>query len=333
MGKPSICILYCGGIVDVEKAGLTGTLGVEDRITEELMNLEPKLKDNYGIGIVFLENMESADMAPEHWKRIAEEIWKNYKKYDGFVVVQGMDAISHSASALSFALQEIGKPVVLTGARLMADEAGSDAKGNLTNAVKVACMGISGVLVVFKSRIISGARVTAATGHGTDAFETFGGGDLGEIGAQIRWSSSPPKRHAGFFAAKAEFGGEVPVMTIEPGTTQKQMENIVKSGIRGLVLLTYGSGRIPARLVPALEIAREMEIPVLVTTQHGIDKQGLGASDSRAILAGAIEAFDMSLESAAAKLHWLIGQKTPYEEIKRLMRVDLCGEIVQNGKA
>lgn len=329
MAKPKICVLFCGGTIVMKKNTLTGALDVAEDVVQELMSLEPRLKETHDLEIVFLDNVDSTEMAPAHWKKIADAVEKYYKKYDGFVVTHGTNTMGYTSSALSFALQGIGKPVVLTGAQIPLSEPESDARRNFINAVKVAGMGISGVMVVFGSKIITGARAKKQSESDIDAFKTFNGDDLGEIGIQIRWKGVPQKKHEKPFAPNSEFAGEIAVITLEPGITLAQMEGFVKSGIQGLVIRAYGSGDIPTRLVPALELAREKEIPVLVTTQcpNGITQLGLNTAGFRATEAGVIEVFDMSMESMTTKLHWLLGQKTPYSKIKKLMQESLCNEI------
>lgn len=329
MVKPKICVLFCGGTIVMKKDGRTGSLDVADGVVAELMNLEPRLKENYDMEVVFLDNIDSTEMEPDNWGRIADAVGKNYEKYDGFVVTHGTNTMGYTSSALSFALQGIGKPVVLTGAQIPLSEPESDARRNFINAVKVAGMNLSGVMVVFGSKIITGARAKKVSESDIDAFKTFNGDDLGEIGIQMRLKGVPQKKHSRPFAPKSSFGGEIAVITLEPGMTLKQMEWFVKSGIDGLVIRAYGSGDIPTRLVPALELAREKEIPVLVTTQcpNGVTQLGLNAAGFRATQAGVTEVFDMSMESMTTKLHWLLGQKTPYSKIKKLMQENLCNEI------
>src|SRR5579871_3823781 len=142
MNKPKILLLFTGGtiaqIYDPELGALRPA-----KTPEDILRLAPELKDNFHVDYKFIANIDSSNMQPVIWSKLAETINQEYDRYDGFVVTHGTDTISYTASALSFSLTNLGKPIVLTGAHLHPDAAGSDAKNNLTNAFRVASMDLA----------------------------------------------------------------------------------------------------------------------------------------------------------------------------------------------
>lgn len=308
----------------------TGALDVAGG-TETILALEPRLKELADLNVLFVDNIDSTNMTPNHWNKIADLISDNYEKYDGFVVTHGTNTMAYTSSALSFALQGIGKPVVLTGAQIPANQLESDARTNFVNAVKLAMMDVAGVYVVFGSKIILGCRAKKNSESDLDAFKTFNSTDVGEIGIHIKLNEKHGYRESKKFKAKTGFDANLAVITLEPGISPKIFEQLLNSGVNGFVLRAYGAGDIPATLLPFLESAHEKKVPVVVTTQcpNGVTEMNLNLVGLHALKTGVIQAFDMSMESMTTKLRWLISQKTPYEKIKALMEENLCGEVVE----
>lgn len=326
--KPKICVLFCGGTIVMSTNAKTGAHDVAGSV-EDILNIEPRLKDSFDLSIIFVDNLDSTDMTPLHWSKLVAEISKNYDLYDGFVITHGTNTLGYTSSALSFALQGIGKPVVLTGAQIPANQLESDARQNFVNSVKVAGMDLAGVFVVFGSKIINGARAKKDNEYDLNAFKTYNGSDLGEIGIRIDITGRHNKRHSKPFAPKAGFEPAIAVLTLEPGIQPKQVDALFESGIRGLVIRAYGAGDVPSSLYPCLQKAKDKKIPVVITTQcpNGVSSMDLNKVGYDAHKLGVIRAFDMSMESMTTKLHWLLSQNTPYEKIKKIMETDLCGEI------
>ncbi len=307
----------------------TGSLDVSGG-TDTIMDLEPRLKDSFDIDVIFIDNIDSTNMTISHWDKLVNAISENYAKYDGFVITHGTNTMAYTSSALSFALRGIGKPVVLTGAQIPANQLQSDAKNNFVNAVRLAGMDISGVYVVFGSKIILGCRAKKNSESDLDAFKTFNSDDAGEIGIQIKLKAGYQKRHNKKLEATSGFNGNIAVLTLEPGISSADFEPLMKAGIDGFVIRAYGAGDIPSHLLPFLEQANKKKIPIVVTTQcpNGVTQMSLNLVGMRALSTGLIQAFDMSMESMTTKLRWLLAHNTPYEKIKSTMESNLCGEIV-----
>lgn len=327
--KPKICILFCGGTIMMSPDPKTGALDVSGGITD-LLSIEPKLKEVYDMDAIFIDNIDSTNMKPFHWDILVKNIVENYDNYDGFVITHGTNTMAYTSSALSFALLGIGKPVVLTGAQIPANRLESDARQNFVNAVKLASMDISGVYVVFGSRIILGCRAKKDNERELNAFKTFNGVDIGEIGIQVKLRGDHQRRHGKPFEAKPGFSSDIIVLTLEPGISEKHVEELMNAGIKGIVLRAFGAGDVPYSLVPTLEQAFKRKIPIVVTTQcpNGVTQMSVNMVGLRSLNANVIQAFDMSMESMTTKLRWLLFNSISYENIKRVMETNLCGETV-----
>lgn len=327
--KPKICVLFCGGTIMMSKDAATGSLDIAGG-TQELLSLEPKLREFYDIDIKFIDNIDSTNTKEYHWDKMIHTIAENYKGYDGFVITHGTNTLGYTSSALSFALQGIGKPVVLTGAQIPANQLETDARRNFVNAVKVAAMNLAGVFVVFGSKIMLGTRAKKISEYDLDAFKTFNAQDVGEIGISIQLKGEHKKRHHNPFTPHPGFNPNILVITLEPGIRTEDMMVLLSTGVKGFVLRAYGAGDIPYTLLPWLEKARDLHVPIVVTTQcpGGVTRMGMNDVGLQARKSGVIQAFDMSMESMTTKLKWLLHQKTPDEQLKAKMEENLCGEIV-----
>ena len=161
MKKHNILILFCGGTIIMQESqnGSLVTLDKEKAL-ETLFNLEPKIKDLANFDISFISNIDSTNIEPKYWDKMASIIFENYNNYDGFIIIQGTDTMAYTSSALSFALKNLGKPVVLTGSQIPGNKIETDARRNLVNAVRVALMNIAEVLIVFGDKIILGSNAS-----------------------------------------------------------------------------------------------------------------------------------------------------------------------------
>ena len=217
----------------------------------------------------------------------------------------------------------------MTGAQIPAGRLDSDARRNFVNAVTLATMDISGVYVVFGNRIILGSRAKKYNERDLDAFRSFNIEDIGEIGISIKLKPYRRPRHTKEFTAQPGFDNNITVFTLIPGFDGKYIDNAIDAGAKGLIIRAYGSGDIPYPLLPHLENARNHKVPVLVTTQcpQGVTQMGINDVGLQALKKGVIPVFDMSMESMSTKLRWLIGKKTPYEEMKNAIHKNLAGEI------
>lgn len=311
----------------MHKNAETGALDVSHN-AEQLFELAPRAKEICDIDVEFVDNIDSSNMVHTHWERIATIIGERYNDYDGFVITMGTNTMAYCSAALSFALHGIGKPVVLTGAQIPAEAISTDARNNFVNALRLSTMDLSGVFVVFGSKIIRGCRAKKVSESELDAFKTFNQKDFGEIGVGTLFNFRQP-RHANSFIPRPTFDDRVICLTSVPGLQPDIITHLIDMGMQGIIIRAYGSGDIPYSFLPSLYYAKEKKVPILVTTQcpGGATVMGVNDVGLKALDAGVIQAFDMCMEAMSTKLMWLLGQKAPYADIKRLMEQNMVGEV------
>jgi len=301
--------------------------------SQDLLALVPGINNLADFDFKFVANIDSTNMHPGIWKKLAQAIYENYNKYDGFVVAHGTDTMAYTASALSFALRNLSKPVVLTGAQKPIFDLASDAQNNLINAAKTALLSISEVCIVFGTKILRGNRAQKRSESKLNAFWSPVVLPLGYIALEPEiYAERVYHPKEGELKYTPDFESEVIFCQIFPGLNPKYIEMAIDNGVRGIVLNSYGAGNVPSgdfSLFPAINKAVKAGIPVVITTQcvEGSAKMFLYEPGGAALEAGAISAFDMTSEAAVTKLMWILAQTKNLEEIKAMMQMNFCGEI------
>lgn len=304
------------------------------------IEIEPEITD--------LFNVDSSDMLPENWTTIIEKIAESYDNFDAFIILHGTNTMGYTAAALSFALENINKPVILTGAQVPLGYLGSDATTNLVNSLRLAVWGyhpIKGVMSVFGSKIISGVRVKKGTDFDYDPFASFITGALGQIGRFIRMNESALDKHVSYLSKIKPLAIQSRVLSIKkdfdtkniasltefPGMSPDIFKSLVENNnIKAFIFRAFGAGDASQHLLKAFEYLKEKQIPIIVTTQAPSGIASFQVNESGKILKDrdlAIPAYDMSIESMTVKLSWLLAQNLSYEQIKHKMLEDLHGEI------
>lgn len=277
-------------------------------------------------------NLDSSDFQPQHWSLLAHEIHENYEKYDGFVVTHGTDTLSYTASALSFALGPIGKPVVLTGAQLPFTDLRSDAKNNLVNAFRAAAADIGEVVVVFGDQILRGNRSTKKNKKHFNAFYSPNYPKLGDNYADVSLDTVHLPRSSKKPSPPIHFEPNVVVVTITPGLNPHFFIPMLSQGVKGCVLRGYGLDNLPIRdnsFLPFLELAKKQNIPVILSSQcmEGMANFGVYKGGALSLEAGAIPSYDMTLEAMVTKLMWILGQTNNMKTVKKLFTKNIVGEL------
>ena len=238
-----ILVFFCGGTIVMEKTS-DGSYAppAPERAQEVLNTLEPRIGEIADIEMEYIDNIDSTNMRPEHWDRMAGAIESHYADYDGFVITHGTDTLSYTASALSFAIRDLGKPVVLTGSQIPANEVETDARRNYINAIRVACTDLAGIYVVFDEEIVVGVRSTKVSESKLNAFETVNEQVMGELRTEIRFNRPQTRRHNRKPICRPGFEPNIAVETLYPGLPADALLSRLRSGTKGLVMRGYGAG-------------------------------------------------------------------------------------------
>ena len=277
--------------------------------------------------------IDSANMSPADWYQIAEHIKKNYAHHDGFVILHGTDSMSYTAAALSFMLENLTKPVILTGSQLPLFETRNDARENLINAILIAGnYSIPEVCVYFNNKLFRGNRSTKIDAHSFAAFASPNFPTLGKIGTKIHIRKDLlTKKTAAELLVQAINPMMISTFRIFPGVSPDLLKHILKPPLQALVLESYGVGNAPSEAA-FLEIIRAASANGIIIVncsqcEYGKVQMQEYATGSALFKAGVISGSDMTIEAVIAKLFYLFSKKLSLAEIKAKMVIDLRGEL------
>lgn len=336
--KPKVLIIYTGGTIGMINDHITGQLKSFDfdHIYDNVLELK---RLNIELSTVsFTKPVDSSEMNPGLWKEMAQTVFDNYKKYDGFVILHGSDTMAFSASALSFMLQGLNKPVILTGSQLPIGTIRTDGKENLITAIEIAASTnesgestVQEVAVYFEYSLYRGNRSSKVSANQFEAFESPNYPRLAVAGVTIDFRKERLLRPKKEFMLYPELSNRVGLLKIFPGFNAAAYKSLFdRENTDAILLETFGSGNAPSD-----EYFREMITQyiehggiILNVTQcsSGSVQQGKYQTSSFFEQSGVISGGDMTTEAALAKLmHLLANEKDP-ETIKFKLLDDLCGE-------
>ncbi|NCP66618.1 MAG: asparaginase [Paraglaciecola sp.] len=277
--------------------------------------------------------IDSSDMSPNDWQQIADDIVANYAKYDGFIILHGTDTMAYTASALSFMLEDLGKPVIITGSQIPLAELRSDGQVNLLNALYIAAnYPIAEVTLFFNNQLFRGNRSRKVDANGFNAFDSPNLNPLLRAGIKIEVKSEligiAPHRQLKVSPMLAQ---PIGVVTLYPGISAEVIKNTLQQPVKALILLSFGIGNAPQnpQLLKQLALANEQDIIVLNCTQCLRGKVNMAGYANGHVLheVGVVSGGDMTPEAALAKLHYLLSKNLPIAQIKDLLAQNLCGEL------
>lgn len=290
----------------------------------------PELSEVAAIEFELLSNLDSSDVGPSLWQGLASRLAQRLPHFDGAVVTHGTDTMAYTASALSFLLPSLNRPVVLTGAQRPLGEVRTDARLNLVDATTAAVQGPAEVMIGFDSKLFRGNRCTKVKVDEYDAFESPNFPLLGTLGVQVRLS--PGLRRKGPVRLREKLEPRVFLLKLFPGIDPAFCLGLLDS-VRGLVVEAFGAGNFPLdgsgrSLLPVFERAKLAGIPVVVTSQahrDGVDL-ALYEAGSRARALGALSGADMTTEACVVKLMHALAYGRDVRHVGRLFETPVAGE-------
>lgn len=308
---------------------------------ENLLKYIPSLK-TFPANITsysFDEPIDSSDADPKFWIKLVEIISDNYEMHDGFVILHGSDTMAYTASALSFMLENISKPVILTGSQLPINSLRTDGRENIIAAIELACMEKNGkpliteVCVYFENSLYRGSRTNKYSAENFDAFISPNYPPLAKVGIDITvFEERLLHNKSDNLIIHKSLCNEVAIVKFFPGIQTKTLRAVIDiPDLKGLIIETYGSGNAPTddKIIDCLKYAIDKGITILNITQCtvGTVQQNKYETGLKLESIGVVSGKDMTTEAAITKMMYLLGKNLSQEDISKLLPISLRGEL------
>ncbi len=337
---PHILVIYTGGTIGMIRDFQTNALRAFDfdhiyKSIPELNHLHCTIES-----VSFEKPMDSSDMNPTHWNKIASIVQQYYHKVDGFVVLHGSDTMSYTASAISFMLKNLSKPVVFTGSQLPIGDLRTDAKENMITAIEIAATQknnkplVREVCIYFEHKLFRANRTTKVSAEQFEAFHSPNYPQLAESGVNLHFNipymlAYP---HETDLIVRKIKPHKIILLKLFPGITPEVISHMLATpGLEGVILETFGSGNAPTDrwFIQALETVLNKGVPVVDITQCVGGSVILGKYETsvKLLKIGLINGYDMTTEAALTKMLYLLSSKELNGSFKKLFETSLRGEI------
>jgi len=325
-----ILLIGTGGTIasDVTQTGLAPELS-----TRQLLSYIPAVADICDVDSIQLLNLDSTDMAPEHWLMMTNCIREHYDHYDGFVITHGTDTMAYTAAALSYLIQGSPKPIILTGAQKPIGFDSTDSKTNLLDALRCASEDLPGVSIVFNGQVILGTRARKTRSKSFQAFSSINYPLLGVLqdGKLLRYIRQQSLEKPIFYD---NLNPKVSLMKLVPGARYEQAEFLLERS-DALIIESFGVGGLPSAggFYECLEKWMDAGKLVVLTTQVANEGSDVGVYHVGYHLKSnlrVMEAYDMSTEAVVAKMMWILGQTRERQEAERLFYTPVACDILWN---
>ena len=328
MEKKKILLVTTGGTI----ASVPGGEGLAPHRSDVMERELQQLRTYYDIPVREVMCLDSSNIRPEEWQLIAQEIFEQRTGYDGIVVSHGTDTMAYTASAVTFMLPNIDRPVVFTGSQLPLRDILSDGPDNLRTAFAMAASGKAGVFLAFDRKVMRGCRAVKVRASGFSAFESVNAryaAQVSNLGLVINEAVLP--KCQGQTALRTDISKNVFLLKLTPGLNPAVFDMLAAMGYKGIVIEAFGLGGINVlnRGLRGIHRCVEDGISVVVTTQCLYDSSDLRVYQvgNKLLEMGVIQGRDMTSEAAMTKLMWAIGQGMEQPEIAKLFEQNLAGEV------
>lgn len=340
---PSVLLIYTGGTIGMIENPETGAL--EAFNFDQLQENVPELKRfNYRISSYqFNPPIDSSDMEPSLWAKLVKIIEYNYENFDGFVILHGTDTMAYTASALSFMLENLSKPVILTGSQLPIGVLRTDGKENLITSIEIAAAKhadgtaiVPEVCIFFENHLLRGNRTTKINAENFNAFRSYNYPALATVGIHIKYEYDKIRKADPTLPMHAHyvFDTNVIILTLFPGIQENIVSTVLNlPGLKAVVLKTYGSGNAPQKewFIRLLADATRRGIVIVNISQcqTGMVEMARYETGLQLIDAGVISGYDSTVESVLTKLMFLLGHNLSPKEIRNELSHPLAGEFTR----
>lgn len=322
-----LLLLTTGGTIASAEGenGLAPGLG-----TDEFLHHLPGSGLDYQLDTRQLLNLDSTNIQPEDWVLMARAVYEEYDQYDGFVLTHGTDTMSYTSAALSYMLQGAKKPVVITGSQIPITFEKTDAKRNISNAIRFACEPAEGVFVVFDGRVIQGTRAVKLRTKSYDAFESINFPYVASVSDNgVDYNGDIPKASEQPFKLTDTLCTEIGLIKLFPGI-QPELFDALGRMYKGLVIEGYGSGGIPSQGRNIAEKMNELTaqgLSIVMTTQCLEEGEDMELYEVGRQVSGMIRAGNMNTEALMPKLMWALGKTSDPAEVKRWMETPIANDL------
>lgn len=329
--KKSILLIYTGGTIGMFKGNDNSLKPFDfEKLTAEIPELNKFDVDLSAI--TFKKPIDSSNMNPKTWLHLADLIGNHYNGYDGFVILHGSDTMAYTASALSFLLEDLCKPIILTGSQLPIGIRRTDAKENLITAIEIAAAGNTPeVCVYFEYKLLRGNRTVKINAEHFEAFDSPNFPPLAEAGVQIRYHQKVNCKVENNLKVHENMSSSVALLKLFPGISLDLVKSLLNSNCKGIVLETFGTGNASTdyEFLSAIESAIHKGKIILNISQclAGAVSQGLYETSSQLEKLGVVSGKDMTTEAAITKMMFLLAQDLTVNELRRKLTNSLRGEL------
>ncbi|MBI3816896.1 asparaginase [Candidatus Peregrinibacteria bacterium] len=328
MPRTKIAILYVGGSIGMVMNQKTGRIEPMESLSI-IHRAIPEMQREVSLEFFSIANVGSSEVTPQHWIEIARKIESLYDHFEGFVVIHGTNTMTYTAAALSFALQNLRKPVVLTGALLPINDLAGDGRMNLIFAIRAAQLDLAEVCVALGPKVLRGSRVKKVDESLLQTFDSPRFPPLADFSTHVHLHPWRMVRRKRTLLCHPTFDSNVLVVTVTPGMPQASLDALLNSQPHAIVLRAYGPGMLAENLFPWLRRVKQAGIPIVITSQSLRGAVDLHRFRKQLTLEelGVISGKNMSFECATVKLMWSLTQAKSALRLREMMERSLVGEL------